>query len=233
MRGKVKIGVLKFGTVSWLLDTIQANGLDKAEGIELDIVPLASTQATTVGLQGGSVDVIATDWLWVSRERAEGGDSPSRRSPPRSARSWFPPILPSRRSAISRARSSAWREALSTRAGSARGLCAAHRQYRLENGDHAGIRRASASCRAGQAGRDRCRAQFLALRRKARGRGLHAADRLEDVVRELGAKGEVAMVGFAFSEGWATKNLEGIRHFCAPRPRPTSCSRRRTRNGTG
>ena len=71
---KVKIGVLKFGTVSWLLDTIRANGLDKAEGIELDIVPLASTQATTVGLQGRSVDVIATDWLWVSRERSEGGD---------------------------------------------------------------------------------------------------------------------------------------------------------------
>ena len=71
---KVKIGVLKFGTVSWLLDTIQSNGLDKAEGVELDIVPLASSQATTVGLQGGSLDVIATDWLWVSRERAEGGD---------------------------------------------------------------------------------------------------------------------------------------------------------------
>ena len=71
---KVKLGVLKFGTVSWLLDTIHANGLDKAEGIELDIVPLASTQATTVGLQGGSVDIIATDWLWVSRERTGGAD---------------------------------------------------------------------------------------------------------------------------------------------------------------
>ena len=60
---KVKVGVLKFGTVSWALDTIHANGLDKAEGIELDIEPLASTLATTVGLQAGSVDVIATDWL--------------------------------------------------------------------------------------------------------------------------------------------------------------------------
>src|SRR4029077_6625154 len=35
---------------------------------------LASPQATTVGLQGGSVDVIATDWLWVSRERSGGAD---------------------------------------------------------------------------------------------------------------------------------------------------------------
>ena len=71
---KITIGVLKFGTVSWVLDTIQANELDKAEGIELDIVPLASTQATTVGLQGASVDIVATDWLWVSRERSSGGD---------------------------------------------------------------------------------------------------------------------------------------------------------------
>src|SRR5581483_4004888 len=67
---KVKVGVLKFGTVSWVLETIRANGLDKAEGIELDVTPLAST----VGLQGGSVDIIATDWLWVSRERSGGAD---------------------------------------------------------------------------------------------------------------------------------------------------------------
>ena len=40
---KVTVGVLKFGTVSWVLDTIQKNGLDKAEGIELDVVPLASS----------------------------------------------------------------------------------------------------------------------------------------------------------------------------------------------
>ncbi|MFZ1069319.1 MAG: ABC transporter substrate-binding protein, partial [Methyloceanibacter sp.] len=71
---KVTVGVLKFGTVSWVLDTIQKNGLDKAEGFELDVVPLASSEATAVGLQGGSVDIIATDWLWVSRERSGGAD---------------------------------------------------------------------------------------------------------------------------------------------------------------
>ena len=43
---KVNIGVLKYGTVSWVLETIRANGLDKAEGIELDVTPLASPQAT-------------------------------------------------------------------------------------------------------------------------------------------------------------------------------------------
>ncbi len=36
---------------------------------------------------------------------------------------------------------------------------------------------------------------------------------VEDVVRELGAKGEVAMVGYIFSEGWAKKNSEAIQGF--------------------
>jgi NitT/TauT family transport system substrate-binding protein len=70
--GTIKIGVLKFGTVSWELDVIKRNGFDKTEGIDLEIVPLATNNATAVALQGGSVDVIVTDWLWVTRQRAEG-----------------------------------------------------------------------------------------------------------------------------------------------------------------
>ena len=64
--------MLKFGTVSWELDVIKQHGLDKAAGIDLDIVELANNQATAVALQAGEVDVIVTDWLWVSRQRADG-----------------------------------------------------------------------------------------------------------------------------------------------------------------
>src|SRR5262249_26939690 len=71
---KIKIGALKFGSFSWLLDTIQHHGFDKAEGIDLDVVPLASTEATRVGLLSHSLDLIVTDWLWVSRERSSGAD---------------------------------------------------------------------------------------------------------------------------------------------------------------
>jgi NitT/TauT family transport system substrate-binding protein len=70
--GTIRIGVLKFGTVNWELDAIKSNGLDRAEGLELQIVELANTAATTVALQAGDVDVIVTDWLWVTRQRAEG-----------------------------------------------------------------------------------------------------------------------------------------------------------------
>jgi NitT/TauT family transport system substrate-binding protein len=72
LAGTVKIGVLKFGTVSWELDVIKQHGLDKAAGIDLSIIELANNQATAVALQAGEVDVIVTDWLWVTRQRAEG-----------------------------------------------------------------------------------------------------------------------------------------------------------------
>jgi NitT/TauT family transport system substrate-binding protein len=71
---KVRIGVLKFGTVSWELDTLKRHGFDAANGIDLDIVNFAGEDATNVALQAGEVDVIVSDWLWVSRLRSEGSD---------------------------------------------------------------------------------------------------------------------------------------------------------------
>ena len=70
----LRIGVLKFGSVSWELDVIVHHGLDRAEGISIEQVELASTPATQVALQAGRVDAIVSDWLWVSRQRASGAD---------------------------------------------------------------------------------------------------------------------------------------------------------------
>src|SRR2546426_3813799 len=68
----IRIGVLKFGTVSWELDVMQHHGLAAREGVEPKVVSLGSPNATMVALQGGAVDLIVTDWIWVSRQRAEG-----------------------------------------------------------------------------------------------------------------------------------------------------------------
>ncbi len=70
----VRVGTLKFGTVNWELDVIQTHELDKKNGIKLQLVPLASKNAAAVALQGGAVDVIVTDWFWVSRQRHQGRD---------------------------------------------------------------------------------------------------------------------------------------------------------------
>lgn len=70
----MRIGVLKFGTVSWMLDVLRRHGFDAAEGVRLEIVELASGQATQVALQSGRVDAIVGDLLWVARQRASGAD---------------------------------------------------------------------------------------------------------------------------------------------------------------
>lgn len=68
----LRVGVLQFGTVNWELDVMQAHKLAQQRGLNLKIVPLASGDASTVALQGGAVDVIVSDWIWVTRQRADG-----------------------------------------------------------------------------------------------------------------------------------------------------------------
>lgn len=71
---KVRIGVLKFGTVSWALDTMKQHKFDTANGIDLEIVDFAGEDATNVAMLAGAIDSIVSDWLWVSRQRSEGVD---------------------------------------------------------------------------------------------------------------------------------------------------------------
>lgn len=68
----VRVGVLKFGTVNWELKSMQHHGLDSANGFTLEIVPFAGGDATRIALLGGEVDIIVSDWLWVSRQRSDG-----------------------------------------------------------------------------------------------------------------------------------------------------------------
>ncbi len=70
----IRIGVLRFGTVSWELDVVRHHHFDKAAGVTIDPVPFAGSQATQVALQAGGVDMTVQDWLWVSRQRSSGAD---------------------------------------------------------------------------------------------------------------------------------------------------------------
>lgn len=70
----IKISVLKYGTVNWTLETIKANELDKKNGFELVVQPLASTQASKIALQANAADIIVSDWTWVARQRGNSSD---------------------------------------------------------------------------------------------------------------------------------------------------------------
>ncbi len=70
----VRVGTLRFGTVGWEIDVMRHHGLDRASGVVAEPVEYAASQATQVALQAGRVDTIVQDWLFVSRQRAEGAD---------------------------------------------------------------------------------------------------------------------------------------------------------------
>jgi NitT/TauT family transport system substrate-binding protein len=73
-RRALKVGLLKFGTVAWELETIRHHGLDRRHDIAVSPVEFATNDAAKVALQAGAVDLIVTDWPWVARQRAEGAD---------------------------------------------------------------------------------------------------------------------------------------------------------------
>jgi NitT/TauT family transport system substrate-binding protein len=67
----LRIGVQATGTFAWQLDVIRRHGL--AAGLDLKISEYASPDAGKLALNGGSVDLALVDWLWAARARALGG----------------------------------------------------------------------------------------------------------------------------------------------------------------
>lgn len=70
--GTLRIASLKFGSLSWLLETIRAEGFDAKAGLKLDVVEVATNQAGPVALLSGDCDLIVSDWPWALRQRSKG-----------------------------------------------------------------------------------------------------------------------------------------------------------------
>jgi NitT/TauT family transport system substrate-binding protein len=68
----IRVAVQKTGTFAWELAVIRAHGLDKQAELAIDVSELASPEAGKIALRSGTADIILSDWLWVSRERALG-----------------------------------------------------------------------------------------------------------------------------------------------------------------
>jgi NitT/TauT family transport system substrate-binding protein len=69
---RIRMAILKTGTVAWEIGVIKARGFDKAADLDIETTELASTEAGKIALKGGAADVIVSDWLWVQRERSLG-----------------------------------------------------------------------------------------------------------------------------------------------------------------
>ncbi len=69
---RIRVASVKFGSLSWLLKTIQDEGIDKKHNLEIDIVEIANNQSSPIALYGGNADVVVSDWTWALRQRSMG-----------------------------------------------------------------------------------------------------------------------------------------------------------------
>jgi NitT/TauT family transport system substrate-binding protein len=68
----IRIGVQATGTLAWELSVLQHQA--KELDFQVEIHPVTTTEAGKIALQSGAVDIIVSDWIWVSRLRSDGAD---------------------------------------------------------------------------------------------------------------------------------------------------------------
>lgn len=71
---QIKVGVLQYGTINWELSHIKSQQLDKQNGFQLIVIPMANKNAAAIALQSNAVDIIMSDVFWVARQRHLGKD---------------------------------------------------------------------------------------------------------------------------------------------------------------
>lgn len=68
----IRLGILEYGTVAWELDVIEHHGLAEKRGLDIEVTRYGSEGALDVALNAGAVDMVVSDWLWVSLQRSNG-----------------------------------------------------------------------------------------------------------------------------------------------------------------
>lgn len=68
------VGVQSGGTVEWELPALQDELKAKSSDFQLNIHHVANAEAGKIALQSGALDIIISDWIWVSSLREKGAD---------------------------------------------------------------------------------------------------------------------------------------------------------------
>lgn len=70
----LRLSVLQFGTAHWELDHLKRQGLDRANGFDLEVRLVADVPASRLAITAGSADGAVSDLLWA-QTRHEAGTS--------------------------------------------------------------------------------------------------------------------------------------------------------------
>lgn len=209
----IRLAVQRTGTVAWELDVVRTHGLDTKAGLTLAVTELASPEAGKIALRGGAVDIIVSDWLWVSRERslgaglvfypystALGAVMVPAGSPIRSLAD-----LAGRRLAVAGgALDKSWLM-----------LQAAARQDGIDLAARASVVYGAPALVAEKTRQGEMDAtlNYWNICAGLEARGFRRLIGVEELLPRLGARGPTALIGYVFDEAWAARNRDALARF--------------------
>jgi len=212
---RIRMAVQRTGTLAWELDVIRTHGLDRKLDLAIEAVELASTEAGKVALKGGSADLMLSDWLWVARERSLGDDLVFYPSSSTLGAVMVPAQSPIRGITDLKGRKLAvaggpldksWLllQALARRSG-------------LDLRKQATVVYGAPPLLSEKAlqGETDATLTFWNFCADLESKGHKRAIAMDHVVKSLGAKGPVALVGYTFDGAWATRNGSTVERFLA------------------
>ena len=210
---RIRLAVQKTGTLSWELDIIKAHGLDRKANLDIQTIELASTEAGKIAIKGGSADLMLSDWLWVTRERSLGDNLvfyPSSSTvgavmvPANSAIRSIADLRGKKLAIAGGPLDKSWLllQGLARRSG-----LDLRRQATIVYGAPPLL-----SEKALQGEQD-ATLTFWNFCADLEGKGFKRAIVIDQVMKELGAKAAVAILGFTFDGGWAAKNKSTVDRF--------------------
>src|SRR6266571_4089340 len=212
---RIRLAVQKTGTLAWELDVIKTHGLDRKLDLQIDTVELASTEAGKIALKSGSADLMLSDWLWVARERSLGDGLVFYPSSSTLGAVMVPGQSPIREIIDLRGRKLAvaggpldksWLllQALARRSG-------------LDLKNQATVVYGAPPLLSEKAlqGETDATLTFWNFCADLESKGHKRAIAMDHVVKSLGAKGPVALVGYTFDGAWAARNGSTVERFLA------------------
>src|ERR1700692_3713823 len=212
---RIRVAVQKTGTLAWELDVIKRHGIERKLDLIIDTLELASTEAGKVALKGGSVDLILSDWLWVARERSLGDTlvfypaSTALGAVMTPAQSSIRSVLDLKDKKLAIAGGPLDKSWLLLQAFARRASVDFRKQAVIVYGAPPLL---SQKALQGETDATLSYWNFCA---DLENRGFSRAIAMESIVRDLGAKGPIAIIGYAFDGDWAKRNRSTIDRFLA------------------
>ncbi|MFL6797251.1 MAG: ABC transporter substrate-binding protein [Xanthobacteraceae bacterium] len=212
---RIRLAVQRTGTLAWELDVVKAHGLDRKHDVAVDSLELASTEAGKIALKGGSADMMLSDWLWVARERTLGDNLKFYPSS-----STLGAVMVPTQSAIANVADLRGRK-LAIAGGpldkSWLLLQAFARRGGLDLKKHASIVYGAPPLLAEKAlqGEVDATLTYWNFCADLESKGFQRAIGVDAIMRALGAKAPIAIVGYTFEGDWAARNGSAVDRFLA------------------